>query len=223
MALVEDNPKRVSDVLAMDTPLYTREQVTVLSGEGVLELGTVMAKLRVGAATSAAKSGGNTGNGTLVMDVSTPALLGAEPGIYTARFTTTTNIRLEAPNGTVLGDIAIGGSTGNTATITEKVKGVVTQGATPFAAGDGFDITVAPAANKYVGMKLTGANAGGASAVLLGEVDATSADAEGVVLARGPSEVKNTGLVWPDDITDADKAAAIDALEKRGIVIRRVA
>lgn len=223
MALVEDNPKRVSDVLKMDTPLYTREEVVILSGEGKLEMGTVLAKLRIGAATSAAKSGGNTGNGTLVMDPTTPALKGAEPGIYTARFTTTTNIRLEAPDGKVLGDIAIGGTTGNTATVNEKVKAVVTQGATPFAAGDGFDITVAPAANKYVGLKLTGANAGHASAVLISNVDATSADAKGVVVARGPVEVVNTGLVWPDTITDADKAAAIEALEARGIVIRTAA
>ena len=223
MALVEDNPKRVSDVLKMDTPLYTREEVVILSGEGKLEIGTIITKLRVGAATSAAKSGGNTGNGTLVMDATTPALKGAAPGIYTARFTTTTSIRLEGPDGTVLGDVAIGGSTGNSATINEQVKGVVTQGGTPFAVGDGFDITVAPAANKYVGAKLTGAQAGGIPAVLISSIDATSADKTGVCVARGPVEVMNTGLIWPDAISDADKAAIIAALEERGIVIRQAA
>ena len=221
MPLVEDNPKRVSDVLKMDTPLYTREEVTILSGEGVLAIGTVLAKLRVGAATSAAKSGGNTGNGALTMDVTTPVLVGARPGIYTARVITAAAnggvFRVEGPDGNVKGDVAVG------ATFADEIKFAIADGATDFIVGDGFDITVAAAANKYIGMKLTGANAGGASAVLISKVDATSADKVGVVVARGPSEVINTGLVWPVGISDADKATAIAALEARGIVIRPAA
>jgi len=96
MALVLDNPKRVTDVVKMDTPLYTREEVVIPSGEGALEMGTIMARVTVGSATSAAKSGGNTGDGTLVLDPTTPVLASAKPGIYSARFTTTTSIRLNA-------------------------------------------------------------------------------------------------------------------------------
>lgn len=93
-------------------------------------------------AVSAAKSGGNTGDGTFVVDVTTPVLAGGKSGVYTIRFLTTTSVRIEDPDGFVIGDMAIGGSTSDDVTINEKIKGVLTQGATPFVADDGFDVTV---------------------------------------------------------------------------------
>ena len=52
----------------------------------VLEKRPLPGKIGIGQASSAAKSGGNTGNGTLTMDVTTPIRTGAKAGIYTVRF-----------------------------------------------------------------------------------------------------------------------------------------
>src|SRR4051812_23671445 len=67
--------------------LYSRDNVVVASGQNLL-IGTVVGKISLGAATSAVKaSGANTGNGTLVLDVTTPILANAQPGLYAVRVT----------------------------------------------------------------------------------------------------------------------------------------
>lgn len=222
--LTWDEPVAISDVLKMELEQgYCRESVTILSGAGVLDIGTVLGKVTKGSASSAAKSGGNTGNGTLVLDATTPILAGATPGVYSVRFVTTTSIRIESPAGVVLGDTAIGGSEGNSATIAEHIKALVTQGATPFAAGDGFDITIAAGSSKYVAHK-NGAVDGSevACAVLLQKIDATSADAKNViVLDHGPAIVSRLGLLWDTSVdSEAKKDAAIAQLAERGIKTR---
>lgn len=58
-------------------------------------------------------------------------------------------------------------------------------------------------------------------AVLGNPVDATAGDAPGLVIARG-AVVNEASLVWPEGITDAQKADALDYLELRGIVARTV-
>ena len=60
-----------------------------------------------------------------------------------------------------------------------------------------------------------------ATAVLLYAVDATLADAIGIVLARGPAIVSRAGLAWGASVDDAAKIAAkIAQLTAVGIVAR---
>ena len=60
-----------------------------------------------------------------------------------------------------------------------------------------------------------------ASAVLLYAVDATLADAVGIVVARGPAIVSRAGLVFDASVDDATKTAAkIAELVTVGIVTR---
>ena len=150
---------------------------TVASGQGALARGTVLGAILLGAASSAAKSGGNTGNGTLTLDVTTPILAGAQPGVYTARcITAATNsgtFRVEDPNGTVLGDVAVG------ATFSDDVKFVIADGGTDFVVGDGFDITIAAGSGKVV--KSVAAAVDGSAVpvgILAADADATSADVD---------------------------------------------
>ena len=59
--------------------------------------------------------------------------------------------------------------------------------------------------------------------ILLGGVDASLADyPDGVILARH-GIVASVGVVWPDGLTVPQQAAAIAALESRGILIRQSA
>ena len=59
-----------------------------------------------------------------------------------------------------------------------------------------------------------------ASAVLLADVDATSADKKAVILARGPAVVAADFLVWPSGATSGQKTAATAQLVALGIVAR---
>lgn len=59
-----------------------------------------------------------------------------------------------------------------------------------------------------------------AAAVLLADVDATSADKKAVILARGPAVVAADFLVWPSGATTNQKAAATAQLAALGIIAR---
>ena len=78
------------------------------------------------------------------------------------------------------------------------------------------------ASGKYTLSPATGADgAQVASAVLLYAVDATLADATGIVLARGPAIVSQSGLAYSASVDDAAKIAAkIAQLTAIGIVAR---
>jgi hypothetical protein len=117
---------------------------------------TVLGKITKGAASSAAKTGGNTGNGTLVLDETTPILAKAKAGIYKVRViraaiaevaTTPAVPAMEAiatltdPDGNILEVVDVPITTG--ITVANQLKFVLTEGSTPFALGDGFDITIA--------------------------------------------------------------------------------
>lgn len=163
------------------------EGITLKSGANYVR-GTVLEETVFGTATSAAKSGGNTGNGTLVLDATTPTLFGAAPGVYTVRCiaaaTNGGNFLVNAPNGTSLGTFALPGTAGGSVTFSNQIKFALTDAATDFAVGDGFDITVtavAPSAQKY--QKVTTDIR--ARLILLEDVDATSADKASVAAVTG--------------------------------------
>jgi hypothetical protein len=196
----------------------SRDEAILASGSGACIPGLVLGKIGVGAASSAAKSGGNTGTGTLTMDATTPVKAGAKPGVYTARVITAATdggtIRVVDPEGFVLGDVAVG------ATFDNDIKFATADGGTDFAVGDGFDITVAVGSGKFAPLTLAGNNGSQIpAAVLLENVDATSADKRVVILARH-AEVVLQSLVWPAGINSAQRNAALAALEAKGIVAR---
>jgi len=205
----------------LDPQLY-RRRGTIKSGSGALGPLTVLGQITTGAATSAAKTGGNTGNGTFVLDVTTPVLAGAKTGIYTLRcITAATNggvFRLEDPSGVVLGDVTISGGAGGTVTVAEHIKGVITDAGTDFVVGDGFDITVAVGALKYVPIAFAALDGSqNAAAILMDAVDATSADAEACVLV-GHAQIVANQLTWPSGATTNQKNAALAQLAALGIV-----
>lgn len=214
-------PKAVSDVLKHEADgRYSRDVVTILSGAGVLEIGTVLGQITKGTATSAAKSGGNTGNGTLTVDATTPVRAGAKVGVYSVRCVAAAinagTFRVTDPDGFVLGDVAVGGTFDN------DIKFATADGSTDFAVADGFDITVAAGALKWV-PHVSGAVNGTevAAAVLLAHTDATSADVPECVVLTRHAEVVRQGLVWDASVnSDAKKDAAIAQLRSLGIVTR---
>lgn len=209
MPLRGTEPKRPSDVLKHHEPLYSLEERTAIAGAGLIKIGQVMGTISIGAATAAAKTGGNTGNGT----ISAVTRLGdVKLGIYTARFTTPTAFTLRDPNMDVVDNGVVGTPMANDLGFT------ITAGGTPFVAGDGFDITVAVGTRKLAIFDPAG-NDGRqfATEISISMADATSADQKIVTAAREAIVVRNE-LEWGNSVTADQKAAALVHLERLGIV-----
>jgi len=59
-----------------------------------------------------------------------------------------------------------------------------------------------------------------AAGILWGPVDATDADAPGVVILRGPVIVNRHEIIWPEGATEAQISTATTALAALGIILR---
>lgn len=198
----------------------SRESITVKSGQNIKSC-AILATIVSGTVTSAAKTGGNTGNGTFTLDATTPLLPNVKLGVYTLRCiaaaTNNGTFRLEDPDGVVVGDIVM---SGGAATVSEQIKGALADGSTDFAVGDGFDITVSAIVEKEVALNPTGTDGSQlATGVLYAAVDATSADTRGVAWKRD-CEHNADVVVWPSGITATQKAKATSDLKRRGIILR---
>ena len=195
----------------------TREPVsrniTLLSGENRAR-GTVLGKITLGAASSAAKSGGNTGNGTLTMDATTPILARAKVGVYQVRFiaaaTNNGTFTVTDPDGVNLGQVIMSGGAG---TFANRIKFAIADGATDFIVGDGFDVTIAAGSGKYK-MSLAAAVDGSAvpSVILAEATDASLADK--VTVAYFAATVDENALVYG---TGHTAATCRDPLREVGI------
>ena len=74
---------------------------------------------------------------------------------------------------------------------------------------------------KYTGLAPAATNGSQTAAgILWAGVDASAADAPGVVVLRGPTLVNQHELVWPDGATEAQITAATTALATIGIILR---
>lgn len=221
--LTEDRRNTAHYLISEAAGYRSREQIFIASGSGVLIAGAVLGQIfdaGDASAESAAKSGGNTGQGTLTLDGSDPVLAGAKNGVYTVRCVATASgggtFRVTDPEGFVLGDVAVG------ATFANDIKFVIADGDPDFALGDGFDVTVQTGQNagKYAPYDPTATDGSQtARAILYEGCDATSADVRRTVTARD-TEVHAAVLVWGEDLTDGDKSAALASLAEQGIIAR---
>lgn len=184
----------------------SRDAITVLSGED-LQAGAIITGT-AGTVTSTADSG-NTGDGTMA---ATPVgKAGVKAGDYelviVAAATNAGAFELRDPDGILVG-------TGNVAAAFDNQLAFTLQdGATDFAVGDRFTISVADP--KWIERAVTAVARG----ILLSDVDASAADAPGVAVVRA-AEVNDAELVHVTGATDAQKAAAKRHLERAGIIAR---
>jgi hypothetical protein len=217
-------PKIQSDLLKWEVDrLFTRDS-GVLKASNIVDVGSPLGAIVSATVASAAKAGGNTGTGTLVVDATTPALSRAEAGVYTVRCVTAIasggEFEVVDPIGVSLGPV--NAVTGGGATFADRVKFVITANAgTNFVVGDGFDITVSAVTGKLVNL-VPGAADGSGRLVgfALGARDPGGADSAIQYLARGPAVVADSGIVWPTGITTAQKATALADAARIGIITR---
>lgn len=212
---------RISDVLMFEEGEevnFVRDVITLKSGGAACVLGQVLARL-ITAGASSETHAGNTGNGAITLDATTPVLPNARPGVYTVKCTAAASnsgtFRVFDPLGDVLGDVAVA------ATFADQIKFSIADGATDFIVGDTFLITVRVDTIKYVQVAPTATDGTQiASAVALAAADPTSADKTVLAVVRGPAALKDAGLVWTAGMTTAQKTAAKSQLGERGMPVR---
>lgn len=168
----------VDHLRAGEFPALT-EDVTVAVGEN-LTAGAVLGQVTVGAATPAAVAG-NTGNGTIGA-VTTGA--GAKPGVYRVTciepVTNAGEFAVEDPDGINVGVAVVG------VAFAGPLGFTISAGATDFAAGDQFTITVAAGTGHYK-RAVAAATDGSQTAkrILAKDVDATAAAKKAPVYKTG--------------------------------------
>lgn len=193
----------------------SRDAIVVASGAD-LDPGTVLGQILRGAASAAAKSGGNTGNGALGA-ITFSAL--AQPGVYKLRITAaSTNAgayQVVDPQGDVVGIGNVGAAfSGGGLAFT------LADGATDFIVGDGFDITVAKGSEKFKALDPSATDGTQiAAGILFGHAHAAAEDVDAVAHRR-QCEVNAAELTWPAGISGAAKSDAIKQLAERGIILR---
>ena len=181
----------------------SREQVTILSGQN-LKAGAVLGQItRAGA--SAAADAGNTGDGAMgAITVSAPAKVGDYRLTIIEAVANAGAFIVEDPDGINVGqgNVAAAFSGGGLAF-------TLADGATDFAAGDAFTLTVATGSNKYRELNLTGVDGSeDAAGLLFDDVDASAADTDGVAVVRD-AEVNSAELVYPTGASAGQKTQAL--------------
>src|SRR4051812_16268990 len=118
------------DRLVISADDVLSKKITLLSGQDCVR-GTLLGKITLGAATET--HAGNTGNGVMTLDGTTPVLANAKAGVYTVKCTAAASnsgtFRVFDPEGKVLGDVVVGG------TFADQIKFVIADGATDFIVG----------------------------------------------------------------------------------------
>lgn len=205
---------------------HRSRQSGTITGAALLRAGTILGQQTLGAATSAVKaSGANTGNGTFVIDAVAPTQANALAGLYTLRCIEAVvnggKFQLLDPLGRSVGTYIIVAGAGGTVTIADQIKGVLTDAATDFIVGDGFDITVPVGTLKWVvndPTKLDGSQY--AAGLLYQDTDATLADQLAAIVVRD-CEYNDAEIVYGAALsTNPLKAAARAQLAALGMIGR---
>lgn len=204
--------RHTAEYLVEEMGQISREAITIAAGADLVP-GTVLGRIALGEASVEADAG-NTGDGTVAMDATTPLLAHAMAGDYRVVMTAATAFTVFAPNGANLGDGAAGTAFEN------QVKFTFTAGGEAMVAGDAFTITVAQGSGKYTALDLSALNgAQTAAGVLFGHARALETDVAAVAHVR-LCEINGQEITWPEGITAAQKAAATAQLEAVNIIVR---
>lgn len=198
--------------------VVTRDQIVLLTGNGVETAGLVLGKVTKGTAAFAAL-GTNTGNPTCGA-ITVGA--GAVHGEYDVVMDDATHFHVLAPPGGEPGAPGeeVGHGVFGGAFNAGGLGFTITAGGTACVPGDSFKITVADGSEKYVPFDPTaGDGREVAAGILWSEYrDTTSADQGAVALVRGPARVNSNELVWGANVTTTNqKTAALATLAALGI------
>ncbi|WP_454626937.1 head decoration protein [Bradyrhizobium cenepequi] len=199
---------------------YSRDTGTIAVSQTILA-GQVLYASGVAAniTSSAAADAGNTGNGTLTLDVTAPVAAGAQNGKYRAVCIAVAanggTFAVFDPSGVEIGKVAVA------ATFNNQIKFVIADGATDFASGDAFTITVgreSGADEQFSALPNDGSQV--AAAIAVYPVTTDGSTTAKIAVMRRMAEVRLSDLTFATSISAANKAKAIEELRASGIIVR---
>lgn len=222
MATVLTEGRYPGEFLLSEAHFHRSRDAVIIAAEQTITPGTLLARLATVAdvtATSAADAG-NTGDGTLTM--ADPAVSSTvKDGVYTVVCvepgTNVGTFRVEDPAGRFIGTATVG------VAFDGEVKFTIADGATDFAAGDTFRITVVADAGDFAWVAHDPAGTDGSqipAAVALYGVTTAAATTASIAAITRDAEINGACLEWAAGITDAQKADATQALAAVGIIVR---
>ena len=161
--------------------------------------GLILNQVAAGSASSAAKTGGNTGNGT-VGSLSTGA--NSKFGVYVLTAKTATDFGVVDPSGDVLPDATVGTAYVGPVDFTLAAAG------TAFVAGDAFNVTVAEQSGGWVSWTGGSINRLG---ILWGRKRVAAGGFEKITVVVRECEVNGAELQWDPAVLAAGNAATLQA------------
>lgn len=209
---VKTEPATLGDAIKWEeADSYSRKLITVLTGNSVA-LAEVVGQVTKSTPTTGT-AGTNTGNGTCgSVTAGKLAKIGTYTLTCTAAASNAGTFAVKDPDGFSLPPATVAVAYTN-----PQINFTIADGSSDFIVGDSFTIAVAAGSGKYVPLDPAAVNGSQVAAgIMVDAVDATSADALGVII-NGDSLVATDNLVWPAEISAGDKATAIAQLAAIGI------
>lgn len=197
----------------------SRDAITVTSGAGVVDAGTLLKKIAEGTGAVTVGDPAFDGTGDGVLTKATPAYgAGVKAGVYSiVNIEPAANggtFQVNDPDGVQIGIATVG------VAFDGDVKFTIADGATDFVAGDTFTLAVTIADAATAG-EYAPAQAGEvADAVSMYKVDATSAAVDVAAIVRDAELNKNCLNYHSSADDDAKKAALRASLAAVGIICR---
>ncbi len=202
--IIVQSPRQESAVLKwMLDNFVSRQDVTINNIGGgadlVIEVGTVMGKRSIGTPSSAA--GANTGTGTLtglaVHAGSTTVKVGAYVAKCIAAAVNSGTFELIDPAGRLMAQVVVGAAVAG-----PDLDFTINDGATDFAVGDTFTITVPAGDGTFVPVSATGINGEATAAAVLVQraLIAAGVNDDGNVVGND-AVVLEPALLWPSGAT----------------------
>jgi hypothetical protein len=214
MAMTETLPHAGGFLAHEQSDFLSREAVTIAHSKP-LRAGAVLGRITLGAVTIT-PAPGNAGDG--VMGTVTPGPR-AKAGAYALTCIVAAanggTFAVTDPDGYRLADLTVGAAYAG-----PHLAMTLADGAADFVAGDRFTVSIAAGSGKCV--ELAPAAVDGsqrAAGILYADRDATDADIEGAAVVR-MAAVIGAMLVWPEGITDQERATGIVDLALNSIIVR---
>lgn len=213
MAIIRE-PNTLQDILRYEHPEYTRRAETLASGKTVA-LAQVLGRRRV-ACPATGTAGTNTGNGTLTAVAAGRAV---EVGTYVleciAAVADGGRFAVSAPSGLRLADARAGQAYANS-----HLTFTLAAGETDYAVGDSFALAVAAGSGQVAPWDPAATDGSQIACGIAAEACDATAAARTLVMVSEQAIILGQALVWPEDATTDQKAAAMRDLAALHILSR---
>lgn len=189
--LVEND--RLNDVLKWEQEnLYSREKVTILSGQDI-PVGGVIGKVKTSCPATGTADGGNTGNGTCTgVSAGDQVKLGTYTLTCIEAAANAGDFEVRDPD-----DVTLGQATVGAAYTSEQINFTLNDDTTDFAVGDIFTITVTAGSGKMKEIDFDAVDGTeDAYGFVIDDYDASEADKSGVAVVRD-AVIDPDHLAWP--------------------------